>query len=76
MTLCPFDTDYDGNCPRHPDGCPGATLEDCDKAQELVSALCERDGAWRMRVPVQYDDSDVLLSRIIMTCRSLLSQTP
>lgn len=51
-----------------------ATVEDCEKASALVSALCLRDGAWRMCVPVQRDDSDILLSRIIRSLRALLDE--
>jgi len=33
---CPHDTDGDGNCPHHPDGCPGRTAAAADAMNAAV----------------------------------------
>jgi hypothetical protein len=63
-------TETAGRPPLNPD----ALRADLAKARALVSALCqEGEKHWRMCVPVQDDDSDVLLSRIFRHTEDLLA---
>lgn len=46
---------------------------DIQAARALVSALCKGD-KWRMSIPVQADDSDMLLTRILSGYEAAIKQ--
>lgn len=43
-----------------------AILERREKAANEVARLCQHPGKWRMSIPVEGDDSDILLSESLM----------
>lgn len=50
--------------------------DDIGRAQKILGELCDGNHRWRMSIPAQRDDSDMVLSRVIRQAASAETQRP
>jgi hypothetical protein len=57
---------------------PAQTIEErrvrLKSAREMVSAICQNPRQWRMCIPVQPDDTDIVLSAALTDAKASLSE--